>query len=293
MSRILAMLPLLALLPLSARAEARDPAAEFSIGRRAFEQRRFKDAIRHLRPLLYPAILLSAEEQIVDAHRVLAISHFMNDDREAARREFVSLLGYRPDYMLDPIAEPAAVVSFFESVKRELEERARANRERQLRAETRRRIEEELSQRPAGLTDRPQMVERVIDRRARLPLFIPFGYGQFDNGQPRKGWMFLTLEGALAITSISAWSAIQIKYPGSLLERHYPRESAETAAALVTTQWVTGGLFFAVAVWGILDALVCAPPRETVVIKEPRSPGLSPRTRLSLTPSGIVVEGGF
>ena len=35
--------------------------------------------------------------------------------------------------------------------------------------------------------------------------FVPFGAGQFQNGQRRKGWLFLGIEGGLAAISLGAF----------------------------------------------------------------------------------------
>jgi hypothetical protein len=276
-------------LPAVAAAQA-DPTAQFMAGRRAYQQRRYAEAIRTITPLLYPNILLGEEEQIVDAHKVLAISHFMILDRDTARREVVSLLGMRPDYSLDPVAEPPAVVAFFEAVKRELDERARAARERQAREEERRRLEEALAKRPPVYIDRTQVIEKVIDRRLRWPLFLPFGCGQFENGHRRKGWAFLASETTLLAGSVTAWSLFMANQG-----RWTPNDQG-TIDALRAVQVTTGGAFLAVAIWGILDGIIGAPPRESVTVttKEPRPAAPIPaKANLSLGPGGLVLRGEF
>ncbi|HEY3360144.1 MAG TPA: hypothetical protein VGQ83_43230 [Polyangia bacterium] len=275
------------LVPLATAAQGLDPVSQFNAGRRAYEKKEYARALGYIRPLLYPNILLGAEEQIVDAHRVLGVSRFMTDDREAAKREFVSLLGYRPDYVLDPGADPPAAVSFFETVKRELDERARAARERQQREEERRRIEEALARRPVVYVDRTQVLERVVDRRARWPHFLPFGYGQFENGQRHKGWAFLGGQAALAATSLTAFTLFEAN------QGHWSPNDKSTIDALRTVQIAAGGAFFAVAIWGILDAIVYAPPRETVTVKEPRPAPPPAKAGVSLAPGGLVLRGEF
>ena len=65
-----------------------------------------------------------------------------------------------------------------------------------------------------------------------------------------------------------------------------------TIDILRTVQIAAGGAFFAVAIGGVLDALAHAPPRETVMMKEPR-PAPSPTTSLSIGPGGLALRGVF
>jgi len=269
-----------------------DAAARYFAGRHAYEQRRYADVIRHLRPLLYPNILLPSEEQTIDAHRMLGVSYFMLDDREAARREFVSLLGYRADFVLDPSTDPRPAADFFESVKQELEASAKAARERQERDEARRRLEEDMARRKVVYVDRTRVVERVIDRRARWQLFLPFGVGQFANGQRRKAWFFLGAESALLGTTLVT-SGMYLAGQG-----HWQRSDMTTIRAL---QWSSTAAFVSligVAAWGVIDALRHAPPRETVVERmlpasQAGEHASSARVNVTLLPGSLTLQGAF
>jgi hypothetical protein len=266
-----------------ARAD-RDPGAEFAAGIRAYEQRRYAEAVSRIAPLLYPRVLLPVEEQIVDAHKVLAISHFQLGARDPARKEFVSLLGLRPEFVLDPVAEPAPAVSFFESVKKELEERARSDRERQMEQEIRRRVEAEMRRSGAPAGEAAPVVERLIERRMGLRTFLPFGLGQFANAQRRKGWAFLLSEAGLLAASVTAWATIQINHG------RWTSSSQNAFTALNVTQVTAGALFIGVALWGIVDAVVHTPLNERVIVREPK-PG--PPIKAFLSPGGLVLGGTF
>jgi hypothetical protein len=269
-----------------------DATVEFNAGRRAYEQKRYQEVVNRLRPLLYPSILLASDEQMIDAHRLLAISHFLLEDREAARREFVSLIGYRPDYVFDAAADPPRAVEFFEGIRKDLDKRAREARDRQAREEERKKIEEELARRKVVYVDRTQVVERVVDRRTRWPLYVPFGYGQFDNHQRGKGWFFLSAETLLlagTVTSAAIYAAGQ---------GHWHRSDLTTIRALQGTAWAGGIAFVGVLVWGIVDALKYAPPRESVITKDPvpappARPTVPTRVSLRLGLGGFALEGAF
>jgi hypothetical protein len=267
-----------------------DATAEFSAGRRAYEQRRYQEVITRLRPLLYPNILLATEEQTIDAHKLLAISHFMLDDREGAKRELVSLIGYRPDYVFDPTSDPPKAVEFFDSVRKELDKRAREARDRQAREEERRRLEEELARRKVVYLDRTKVVERVVDRRTRWPLYVPFGYGQFDNRQRGKGWFFLSTETAFLAGLVTTGS---VYFAG---QKHWQSDDRTTIRALHWTSVALSVALVGVVVWGIVDALKHAPPRDTVTTRDLAPPPPAPppvRASLRFGPGGLALEGVF
>lgn len=171
-----------------------------------FEFGAYGDAAGALRQMLAgdPAL---TEEEAVEAYRMLGISEFNLGDLPAARAAFVNLLSHDPDYALDPFLVPPAIVEFFDRVKKEhepalapLRDRRRALREQQrLADEAKRRL---LSEEQAR-TGPPTKVVRVQER---LYLFnwMPFGAGQFQNGDRAKGTAIAAGQIALGAVNIAA-----------------------------------------------------------------------------------------
>jgi hypothetical protein len=104
--------------------------------------------------------------------------------------------------------------------------------------------------------------------------FLPFGAGQFQNGQRRKGWLFLGAEALLGGVSVAAFvtnfalygiaphrrcTVAQPTDANGLFERcpdaDIDRTDENRSTNLLRTQVVTGALFYAVAIWGVVDAL--------------------------------------
>src|SRR5690606_6232925 len=118
-----------------------------------------------------------------------------------AAEQFELLLRAEPDYRLDPVAFPAAVLAAFDTVRVRLEVARRAAEE-QAEADERRRREElrQLQERLSRLEELEDLarVERVELPNSRWLALFPFGVGQFRNGHRKAGIFFATTQGAMA-----------------------------------------------------------------------------------------------
>jgi len=246
------------------------PREAFDRGRTAFGRAEYKRAIEILHPLLYPEVLLDSEGEVVQAHRMLGVAYLFQSQTGDARGEFHKLLELRPDYRFDPLLDPQQVVDAFNAVVKEEEteiasfEARRQQRDREMAA---RRLREERLHPPVTSILR-------YERHAYLFNFIPFGTGQFQNGQRRKGWLFLGVEGGLAAISVGAFATNLALYgldphrkctvpqtmdPGGALEacpaNKIDHSQENTSSTLTRIQVVSGALFFAAAIWGAVDAI--------------------------------------
>ena len=244
------------------------PAARdaFDRGRTAFGRAEYARAIEILHPLLYPEVVLDSEGEVVQARRMLGVAYLFENKPDEARREFHKLLELRPDYRFDPLLDPQRVVDFFNSVLRE-EEATIADFERRRRQREQDAADKRL--RDAALLRLPPKIVRY-ERHSFVVNFVPFGAGQFQNGQRRKGWLFLGAEAALGAVSLGALATNFALYgftptrgcnnqqsdgvqcPPSAIDH----SQENTSRTLLGVQVVSGGLFFAVAIWGVVDAII-------------------------------------
>jgi hypothetical protein len=244
------------------------PAVEFERARNAFARAEYGRAVDLLRPLLYPEVRLESEGEVVQAHRMLGVASLFEGRPEEARREFRKLLELRPDYRFDPLLDPPRVVDFFNVLVKEEEaelaviESKRRAREQEL--ALRRQREAEKLQAPA-----PTIVR--VERHSYVLNFVPFGAGQFQNGQARKGWFFLGTEAVLGgaslaffATNFAVFGVAPVRAcnaprfgdtPSSCPPDQVDHTDENLSRNLVRAQVITGGLFFAVAIWGVVDAL--------------------------------------
>jgi hypothetical protein len=247
------------------------PAAdELDRGKTAFGRAEYTRAIRILRPLLYPDVHLDSYDDIVQAHRMLGVAHLFENQPDEAKREFRKLLELRPDYHFDPLLDPPRVVEFFNGVRREEEteiaalEVARKKRDADLAA----RRQQEADARCAA------QARLVIQQNNSYAVnFVPFGAGQFQNGHRRKGWAFLGAEAALSAVSLGAFVTNFALFGASHQRRcldqvttgdptgmarnctNIDHSEEDLSRNLLRLQLISGGLFFATAAWGIVDAL--------------------------------------
>jgi hypothetical protein len=247
-------------------AQVAPPSAEFNRGKAAYERAEYARAIEVLRPLLYPEMRLETEGQLVEAHRMLGIAHLFEKQNELAAQEFRKLLQMRPDYRFDSLLDPPQVVDFFNGVLRDYEgelSQLEARRKQADQEERQRRLAYERAK------NGPTVIEKKVARNSFTVNFIPFGAGQFQNGQRRKGWGFLVSETALATVSVGAFATNFAVYGFRPKRSCLPATSPDTSGPckadftdqhrsemLTTVQLVSGGLFFAVTAWGIADAIL-------------------------------------
>jgi hypothetical protein len=285
------------------------PREAFDRGRTAFGRAEYRRAIEILHPLLYPEVLLDSEGEVVQAHRMLGVAYLFQGKTEEAQREFHKLLELRPDYRFDPLLDPQQVVDAFNGVVKEEEteiasiEARRHQRDQELAAHL---------QREARLHPPPTTVVRY-ERHPFAFNFIPFGTGQFQNSQRRKGWLFFGVETAFAAASVGALVTNFALYganphrgclvaeppdvnnlPQPCPANEIDHAEENTSANILRVQVVTGGLFFAAAIWGVIDAL--RHYQRDTLISDPAAEAVSPapsNVRVGLTPLGLAGSFSF
>ena len=247
------------------------PSVEFERGKNAFARAEYGRAVELLRPLVYPEVRLETEGEIVQAHRMLGVASLFENDADGARREFRKLLELRPDYRFDPLLDPPRVVDFFNLVVKDEESELAVIEAK------RRRREEELVARQKREAERLRAQQALVlryDHHSYAVNFIPFGAGQFQNGQRRKGWIFFGAEAALGGASVAAFATnfalfgiaplrrcnVMQPIDANGLPQRCPNGETDhsdenLSTNLLRVQVITGGLFFAAAIWGVVDAL--------------------------------------
>ncbi len=238
------------------------PSEQFQRGRTAYLRGEYQRAISTIHPLLYPELRLESEEEVIQAHRLLGVSYLFENQPDLARNEFRKLLELAPDFRLDALLDPPRVVEFFNEIVRQQQSELGD-------------IEARIKKREAEVAKRhAQIVERRIERRSFLLNFVPFGAGQFQNQQRGKAWAFLGAEAALGAVSLAAFVtnfalhgvrpfrpclipvvAQPDGQPGVCPEDQVDHAGEDQSRTLTRVQVVSGGLFYVVAIWGIVDAI--------------------------------------
>lgn len=266
-----ALLPLaLAILALPARTEAQpalgterrgtpagteeDPYVAFRLAENTFHYQDYERAVELLSVLLYPEVRLKEAEEL-KAREYLGASHWWLKRFEQAEEELTALLIRQPEYELDAFYYPAALIAFFDGLREKLVRLGVITRE----------LPSGPTAPPDG-TERPLVSERIVTKRSLILCFVPFGAGQFQNGHTGKGIAFLVSESALLATNIASFFVIE-----SLREDSgfIAPQNIDTARNFEIVLYTSLGAFAALAVAGIVDALVFYEPQEEVIREIP------------------------
>jgi hypothetical protein len=254
----------------SARA---DELADLEKARAAYASRNYDDADTRLRALLDPKTGTLREPQLVADARMywgaVMIAKKRNDEAAAL---FEKLLLDRPEYEPDPLSFPQEVLNFFIDTRSKIRSK--------LAAEQQRRIQEELAKKKKDQEEKDRQIRRlamlealagqetVTQKNSRLAALVPFGYGQFQNGQKELGWTFLVSESVLGIASL----AIVPFYVQALYDMRDAQANRRTdlaegyldrAKSLRTANLILFGSFILTAVTGIVQAQVGFVPERS------------------------------
>jgi hypothetical protein len=206
-----------------------------------------------------------------EAYRLLGLSLFYQGKKGDAYSAFLEYLYLEPNAELDPFYVPPAAVSFFDQVKKEAEPKLapiRAQRKVQEEArqktateEAEKRRQRELEEERRKLLDLTPSVEKHVVQREFWVSVLPFGVGQFQNGDRSLGVALATAE--VITGAASAGSALLIEELRDNQTGKFTSESTyNQAKVLNVVKWVSGGLFFALWAGGAIHAAIHFQPEE-------------------------------
>ncbi len=225
------------------------PAEDLERARQSFRAGDFPAAQPLLSFLLYPTPQLARSDDLLEAHVLLGACGFESGDRTMARREFEQALYLSPELTLEPLLFSEGAIRFFEDTKAALEERQRRNAEKRALAEERERLRRY----------RESLI--VYEVRPFYVNFVPFGAGQFQNGNRTRGLLFATSQAVTFAASAGIWLYLVNKYG---FNGRVPPEEAESARLLQQLEIGSGAAFWAFYGWSVVDALLHYKPKAQV-----------------------------
>lgn len=239
-------------------AAAASPPKELRRALDLFEYGEYEEARRIAESLLARNVL-ATDEQLIDANRIVALAYLYShhpERLERAQQYFLQLLSIEPDYRLDPFFTPPAALEFFEQVRQENEERLAPIREQRRLAKQARAAEEAarrrfLEERARERESRAPPTVRYLQKNHVALVFLPFGAGQFQNGDRTAGIALAGIQLAAGLTSLGSYLVVEnLKNDNG----RYDPPQIRTARTFDTIKWVSGGIFYAAWLYGILDA---------------------------------------
>lgn len=178
-----------------ARADAR---ADFEKARAAFLARNWLDAEEKLRALLDPKSGLKERSLISQTRMYLGASLLQQGKKEQAKDAFEQLVLDDPTFEPDPLGYPGPAIDMFIDVRSSLLQQIQTAQQNAARLAAEKKAAEDAEkaaqQRWLEKVKAQAGEEKVTVKHSRLVASLPFGAGQFQNGQPVLGYIFLGAE---------------------------------------------------------------------------------------------------
>lgn len=253
---------------------------QFTRASNAFEAGDYAEAASRFEALLEGGLRNPA--LVLECHKLAAVSYLFVDDKEWAEHHFVELLTISPDYALDPMMFPIDVLDFFTEVKQKNDDRIEAlARARAAEEARKRKAEEERRRQQAEKLKRNVYVERTRRQNLLLVAVLPYGIGQFQNGDNVKGGLLLGSQLLLSATALTTYILHeslrpQAAEPFSSTREREDYEQLERVYRITNRAALVG--LGAVAAVGIIDALHNFEP-ETVTWRKAREQDVPDRLK--------------
>lgn len=229
---------LVALVLIDGRAAAADPSKEFIEARTVFRSGEYQRAALLFASLLYPNNKLDDHQERVDAHLMLAVAKFEIGQQQNADEEFKEAVELDPQLRIGTYGFSEAATDHFEKKKRDYDEKAREIEEKFRRAR-------ELEQQKKAVNR-----IRIKENRNYFLNLVPFGVGQFQNGERTKAVFFATSQFVTGALSIGLYSYLTSRYPDGKV----PGDEVDNARRIQIFQIGAGVTFLGLVGWGVVDA---------------------------------------
>jgi TM2 domain-containing membrane protein YozV len=292
-----AVVALVCATPGLARADAK---ADLEKAHNAYVAHKYDDAESRLRALLDPGTSeLKDPDSIADARMYLAAVLLAEKKTDEAASTLEDLLIERPDYQPDPLRVSLDAVDAFTDAKVRLRDKLNAMQTEKVRKAQEEKAKLEIERQKQvlrlAMLEKLATTEVVVERHSRWLSLVPFGVGQFQNGQTAEGWLFLVGEGLLAAGTVVAGGFAYVYEEQAWTYHQQGNSNAQSAYssaahwAAITDDVLVGGLVLT-AIAGIVHAEATYVPERVQMRKREIPP-------LSLTPivgpTGIGVMGRF
>jgi hypothetical protein len=273
-----------------------DATADLEKAHNAYVARQYDEAETRLRALLDAKTgTLVDPDKVADARMYLAATLIAEKKSDEANQLLEQLLIDRPDYQPDPLRVSLEAIDALTDARTRIRDKLAALQAEKVRKtqEEKAKIEAERMKQQIRLAQLEQLAgtEIVEHPNSRLLAMVPFGAGQFQNGQTALGWTFLLSQGALAIGSGVAagfWYYYVQQEQTGLSSQNGTAEGYQKLAAgwSVAGDAMFGG-FAALALIGVIHAQLTFVP-ETVETRKRPLPPVTLAPTLGLGGLGLV-----
>jgi tetratricopeptide (TPR) repeat protein len=273
-----------------------DAVGDLEKGYSAYAARKYAEAETRLRTLLGASSReLNDPDKLADARMYLGAVLVAEARKEEASGIFETLLKEKPDYDPDRLRIQLEAIDAFIDVKTrlraELEKIQQEEAQRKQAERARAELERQKAPLRLAMLEKLATEEHVVEHNSRWRALIPFGVGQFQNGQDGLGWVFFSSQALLAVGSVVG-AAVSL-YESSQESDALILNQRATAMAYRSTAYnaaiggdLLAGGFLLTAIIGAVHAELTFVP-EVVHVRKRDLP------RLSISPGGLGLSGRF
>ncbi len=258
-----------------------DAVSDLEKAHNAYVAHKYDDAAARLRALLDPnAGTLKDADNIADARMYLGASLLAQNKKADAEGVFEQLLRDKPDYQPDSLRVTLQAIDALIDVRSRMREELASIQAERVRQAQEQKAKLDAERQKAvlrlAMLEKLASEETVVQSNSRWLALVPFGVGQFQNGQAALGWTFLATESLLIVGSVVSqlvmiYNVHQMNAAaaiGSTTDQGYHDRAY---AAYVATDLFTAG-FALVALAGIIHAQVTFVPEHVTVRERPLPP---------------------
>lgn len=244
---------------------------EYQLAKSRYDAGSYEDAAERFEALLDADDAQYLRDPLLrqQARKVYAATLIALDRNDDAKQVIRAVLQNEPRYRPAPGVYPQKVIDLYIAVANDMlgtpPEPGRDEEIAQLKATV-----DQQARQIAELKAQNEQ-ETVVERRSRLVAMVPFGAGQFQNGDTGLGWFFATSEVlAIAATAVSSSLAQDRASANCPEDKSLDCEAITTEFEVArTTNWVSFGATVTLMVAGIIQAQVAL--EEEVVTTRPRA----------------------
>lgn len=259
----------------------------FKVGKKLYEDGNHTQAAQHFALATDgPAPSIKDASLAAQARMIRGASDMYLGRIADADAQFERILRANPKFEPDAILFPPGVLDEFRRIREKLEKEAAEKKAGDANTKKIAALEAEnviLLGRVKALEDYASRYDTVT-KRSRVLASLPFGYGQFQNGDPGLGIFFASTE-IIALGTATVSFFYHQSLPRNPVDANEARSAADTARVI---NWIGLGAFVSLAIGGVVQAHISFVP-ET---KETKSRPL-PKTLTSFHPVTTQVPGGM
>jgi len=233
---------LIALFVLVAATANASPTDELDHARTDFRAHDYESALKRLKDLLYPREQLALTSDLIEARQMLGACDFEVGRTEEAKNEFEKALQIDPSTHLDPNFFTTGAQHLFDETRADLEVRRAKEAEVRKLQEERERLQK----------IRENLV--LVESRHYYINFLPFGAGQFQNGDQTKGYLLAGGQGLALSGSVGIWLYLVSKY-GVNCPYCVKLDDADNVRLMQEAEVTLGAIGLGLYIYSVIDAV--------------------------------------